>query len=398
MVMRVIEKNTLKSIKAEMEKIGVNAKGIELMLKKGIFKLIKIDKINNKAANLLKQEMLVKGGEAAINYKVADFKEGYTDVLLMGTLEQYSQLVNHLIEQPFGLKEVAKQIDVVLNNSSERNFKIKCGGYLLDFNKKTYIMGVLNITPDSFSDGGKYYTNCDKAIFCAQQMAEEGVDIIDIGGESSRPGAIPISEEEEKKRILPIIKKLTKKIKIPISIDTYKPGVARAAIMEGASLINDISGLQDEEMIKVINEFNVPVIIMHMQGSPQCMQENPQYKEVISDIISFFQERIQRAENNGISKENLILDPGIGFGKTTKHNLEILRRLEEFKILGCPLLIGTSRKRFIGDILELPVGQRLEGSLATCLWSIFKGINILRVHDVLSTVRAVRMVDAILYG
>ena len=396
--MRVVEKNSLKGIRTEMEKIGVDAKGMELMVKKGVFKLIKIDKIINKAANLLKQGMLVKGGEAAINCRVADFKDGYTDVLLMGTLEQYARLVNHLKQQPFGLKEIAKQMETVLTNSSKRDFKVKCGKYLLDFNKKTCIMGILNLTPDSFSDGGKCYNDCDKAIFCAEQMVKEGADIIDIGGESSRPGARPVSEEEEKKRVLPVIKILSKKINIPLSIDTCKPGVAREAIMAGASLVNDISGLRNKEMVKIIKEFNVPVIIMHMQGNPQCMQENPQYEEVVNDIISFFRERIYWAESNGISKEKLILDPGIGFGKTTEHNLEILRGLEEFKVLGCPLLIGTSRKRFIGDTLGLPVGQRLEGSLAACFWSVFKGINILRVHDVLSTVRAVKMVEAILYG
>jgi len=268
---------------------------------------------------------------------------------------------------------------------------IKCGKLELKFNK-TLVMGILNATPDSFYDG-KLFFNPDKAIEHAKQMAKDGADIIDIGGESSRPGSEPVSEEEELRRVSPIIKKLKDEIKVPMSIDTYKPKVAEECIKLGAGIINDINGLRNEEMIKVAAKYKVPVIIMHMKGSPKTMQDNPVYKDVVKEIKQFLGVQIKNARKAGI--KDIIIDPGIGFGKTTEHNLQILKRLNDFKDLNCPILVGPSRKSFIGNITGLDVNERLEGTLAAISIAIINGVNIVRVHDVKECKRAVMVADAV---
>jgi len=252
-------------------------------------------------------------------------------------------------------------------------------------------MGILNVTPDSFSDGNKFL-NPEKAIAHAKQMVEEGADIIDIGAESSRPGSDPVSEEEELQRLLPIVSRLVKEIDVPISIDTYKPQVAEACLTLGAHMINDISGLRNKEMITVVSKHKVPVIIMHMLGDPKTMQENPMYTDIVQEIKTFFEERIQQAKAAGIT--DIILDPGIGFGKTVEHNLDILNRLKELDV-GYPLLIGPSRKSFIGHITGLPVEERLEGTIAAVCVGLINGASIFRVHDVTACKRALQIVDAI---
>ena len=268
---------------------------------------------------------------------------------------------------------------------------IKCGKYELKFDR-TLVMGILNVTPDSFYDG-KLFFNPDKAIEHAKQMVKDGADIIDVGGESSRPGSEPVSKEEELRRVSPIIKKLKDEIKVPISIDTYKPKVAEECIKLGASIINDINGLRNEEMIKVAAKYKVPVVIMHMKGTPKTMQHNPVYKDVIEEIKEFFSQQIKKAKKAGI--KDIIIDPGIGFGKTAEHNLQILKNLSEFKELNCPILVGTSRKSFIGNITGLPVNERLEGTLAAISIAIINGANIVRVHDVKECKRAAMVADAV---
>jgi len=254
-------------------------------------------------------------------------------------------------------------------------------------------MGILNITPDSFSDGGKF-TNVDKAVSHGLKLYEEGADIIDIGGESTRPGSKPISGKVEIRRILPVIKKLAKKI--PVSIDTYKSVVAKAALDNGAVMVNDISGLHfDKKMAAVVAAFDAAVAIMHIQGSPQNMQKNPKYIDLISEISDYFKKGLEIANNAGILNDRIIIDPGFGFGKSVKDNLEILKRLRELKSLGYPILIGTSRKSTIGKILNLPIEDRMEGTAATAAVAIQNGANVLRVHDVLKIKRVAKMTDAI---
>ncbi|MBI5207822.1 MAG: dihydropteroate synthase [Candidatus Firestonebacteria bacterium] len=256
-------------------------------------------------------------------------------------------------------------------------------------------MGILNITPDSFSDGG-YYFDVAKAVQHGLKLEEEGADILDIGGESSRPGSNSISVEEEISRIEPVLKELKKIIKIPISIDTYKSQVAERVIQLGADMINDISALRmDNNMAKLIAQSRVPVVLMHMKGIPQNMQVNPHYDCLLDEIIAFLNERIEWSINSGIDFENIIIDPGIGFGKTLNNNIEIIKYLDNFRSLGRPILIGTSRKSIIGNILNLPPHERLEGTAATVVLSIMKGAHIVRVHDVKQMKRVAIVSDAI---
>lgn len=268
--------------------------------------------------------------------------------------------------------------------------------YLIDFSKKTYIMGILNVTPDSFSDGSLYF-NKSAAIKRATQMVEEGADIIDIGGESTRPGSEPVTIEEELRRTIPVIEALAKEVKVPISIDTYKSEVAKRALDAGVSMVNDISGLRfDPEMPDVLSEYNVPVVIMHIKGRPKDMQQNPVYEALIPEIMDYMREGIKIARQSGISGDKIIIDPGIGFGKTFDHNLEIIKHLREFTLLEKPILIGPSRKAFIGKILgDVPPAERLEGTAAAVAISIINGANIIRVHDVREMVRVAKIVDAI---
>ncbi len=282
------------------------------------------------------------------------------------------------------------------NRLHRQLFSLRCGDFSLNLGKDTLVMGILNVTPDSFSDAGLYIKAKD-AVKRALQLEEEGADIIDIGGESTRPYSKPVSIDEELERVIPVIRKLVKRLKIPISIDTYKSEVARCAIEEGASLVNDISALrEDKKFVEVVKGYNVPVVLMHMKGSPQNMQDNPRYKDVVFEIIGFLRKRIEFLKSQGIKEDRIIIDPGIGFGKTIAHNLEILNRLDEFKVLKRPILIGTSRKSFIGKVLGLDVDKRLFGTAATVAVSIMKGAHIVRVHDVQAMREVSRITDTIL--
>jgi dihydropteroate synthase len=268
---------------------------------------------------------------------------------------------------------------------------IVCKDYTLRF-EKTLIMGILNVTPDSFSDGGQF-TDIDTAIAHAKKMVTEGADVIDVGGESSRPGSAPLSEKEELDRILPIVTRLLHEVSVPISIDTYKPLVADACLKAGAHLINDITGLTNPDMRNVAVKHNVPVIVMHMRGTPKTMQQNPIYQDLFGEITAFFQGQITMARKAGI--HHIIIDPGIGFGKTVEHNLQILKHLGAFKTLGCPILVGPSRKYFIGVITGLSAQERLEGTIAAITVAIMNGAHMIRVHDVKECKRAVQVADAI---
>lgn len=257
------------------------------------------------------------------------------------------------------------------------------------------IMGIINLSPDSFYPDSRVPT-VTAALKMAERMIQEGADYLDVGAESSRPGAKPISENEELAIILPVVSQLCKNCAVPVSVDTFKPGVAQKVLEEGVAIINDITGLRTSEMAPIIAEYDAGVVIMHMRGTPATMQEEIYYDDCVGEIRQFLEQGIQTAEAAGIAPERIWVDPGIGFGKTVEHNLEIIARLETFSALGKPLLLGTSRKSFIGKILDLPVAERLEGSLATAVIGVIKGAEILRVHDVLETCRAIRIVSEIL--
>lgn len=265
---------------------------------------------------------------------------------------------------------------------------IQCGPYSLDYSKKTLIMGILNITPDSFSDGGKY-NHLDQAVERAMQMVQDGADIIDIGGESTRPGFIKVSAEEEIERVTPIIRAVSEAVNIPISIDTYKAEVAKEAIKAGAHIINDIWGAKaDEDMPRVAAELQVPIVLMHNRA-------NQDYSAFYRDVVNDLYESISLVRQVGVKDENIILDPGIGFAKDLTYNLEMMRDLDKLVSLGYPVLLGTSRKSMIGGVLDLPVDERMEGTGATVCYGIQKGCHIMRIHDVKEMARMAKMMDAL---
>jgi dihydropteroate synthase len=267
-----------------------------------------------------------------------------------------------------------------------------------DLSRRTLLMGVLNVTPDSFSDGGRFF-EWTRAVEQGKRLAEEGADILDLGGESTRPGSRPVSEEEELRRVIPVIEALRPEISLPISIDTRKAAVAERALQSGADMVNDISALRfDEGMAEVVSRRKVPVVLMHMRGQPETMQADIRYEDLVGEIREFFRERIDYALSRGIPRDRIILDPGIGFGKSLeeKHNLILLKELRSFQDLNQPLMVGTSRKGFIGRILDLPPEEREEGTLATIVVAVQNGANIVRVHDVRRARRAVQVADAIL--
>jgi dihydropteroate synthase len=257
------------------------------------------------------------------------------------------------------------------------------------------IMGILNVTPDSFSDGGRFF-DADTAVEHALTMAEQGADIIDVGGMSSRPGSEEVPLEEERRRVIPVVERLVDRLDVPVSVDTYRSELAREALECGAHVINDITALGDPVMADVVAEARAGLVLMHMQGTPRTMQQDPHYEDVVEDIGGFLKARAEQARAAGVRANAIALDPGIGFGKTVEHNLEILRRLTEFADLGCPVLIGTSRKSFIGKVLGAAVDDRLIGSVAGVVVARMHGASIFRVHDVVATRQALALTDAIL--
>jgi dihydropteroate synthase len=270
----------------------------------------------------------------------------------------------------------------------------QCGSHRLPLDR-TLIMGILNVTPDSFSDGGHYATVAD-AVTRALAMIAEGADIIDVGGESTRPGALPVSAAEEERRILPVIEELCRQTHVPLSVDTYKSGLAERALRVGACIINDISGLVDTRMAEVARDNGAGVVIMHIKGTPRDMQKDPHYEDVIREVQEFLQRQKESALRSGIKAESIVIDPGIGFGKRLDDNFTILRELDRFQQIGCPILVGPSRKSFIGTTLGLPVEQRLEGTAAAVAAAILHGADIVRVHDVQAMQRVATMCDRIL--
>ena len=275
---------------------------------------------------------------------------------------------------------------------------LRCGKHVLEVGQRTLVMGVINVTPDSFSGDG-LAGRPGAAVEQGLRMVEDGADILDVGGQSTRPGSEPISVEEELRRVMPVVEGLAARVGVPISIDTCTGEVAEAACEAGACIINDITGLGHEpRMPEIAAKAGAAVVIMHMKGTPKTMQQNPQYADVIGEITAYLRERAQLAMRAGVGEDRIVVDPGIGFGKTLEHNLEILRRLKEFKSLGFPLLVGTSRKSMIGAVLDLPADQRVEGTAATVALAIANGADIVRVHDVLQMARVAKMADAIVRG
>ncbi len=369
--------------------VGSDPGGMKLMAPKAVHRLLRVSNVSAKAANIIKQEMLAKGGEAALDSGVIDYSVDKTDILLMGTLKQYEQLVYKLRMQPFGLLEVAEDIKTVLTNMEQQPAReLRCRNKKLVLGKRTLVMGVLNVTPDSFSDGGKF-DQLDAAVKQARKLVADGADILDIGAESTRPRATPVSAEEELKRLRPVLERVIPEIPVPISVDTYKSEVAKEVLAMGVEIINDVWGFKkDPQIARVVAQYpDVPVVLMHNQ-------QGTQYRDLMGDIIVSLAESIAIAEKAGIDPGSIIIDPGIGFGKDTDQSLEVMRHLKELKCLGKPVLLGTSRKSMIGNTLDLPVNERLEGTAATVALGISQGVDIVRVHDVKEMLRVAKMTDS----
>jgi dihydropteroate synthase len=378
----------------QMKRVGVDPTGVKLMEGKTLHLNLKVEGIDPRKANLLKQEMLSLGGDVAVDGRGLDCSTKQTDALLMGTQKHFEKLILKLEQYP-DLHPLGQSIKEALKNIPKTHYSIRCQKRILPLGKRTLLMGVLNVTPDSFSDGGLFFDK-EKAISHALRMVEGGADIIDIGGESTRPGSKPLEIEEELRRVIPVIESLAKEVDVPLSIDTYKSTVAQRAIEAGAEIINDISGLHfDPSLAKVAAKNDTPLILMHIRGTPETMQKGVHYDSLFSEILQCLKESIQRAESTGLDPRQIIIDPGIGFGKTAEDNLLIIKNLYEFRILGKPILLGTSRKSFIGKILNTEVGDRLEGTLSSIAISVLNGAHIIRSHDVLQAKKAIAVADAI---
>jgi len=378
----------------QMKKVGVDPTGVKLMEGKTLHFNLKVEGIKPRTANLLKQELLSVGGDVAVDGRGLDCSALQTDALLMGTQKHFEKLILKLEQYP-DLHPLGLSIKETIKNISKTHYSIRCQKRTLTLGKRTLLMGILNVTPDSFSDGGLFFDK-EKAVAHGLRMVEEGADIIDIGGESTRPGSKPLELEEELRRVIPVIESLAKEIDVPISIDTYKSGVAQRAIEAGAEIINDISGLHfDPGIAQVAAKEDVPIVLMHIRGTPETMQKNVHYDSLFSEILHYLKESIQMAESAGLDPQRIIIDPGIGFGKNVEDSLLIIKNLYEFRVLGKPILLGTSRKSFIGKILSAEAGDRLEGTLSSIAIGVLNGAHIIRSHDVLQAKKAIAVADAI---
>lgn len=380
----------------ELLRTGCAADGARLMAPKGCARLVRLAGVPAHAANVIKQEMLAAGGDAALHARAVSGGVDCTDVVLVGTEAQLITACAKLRRAPWGLPATADAIlDAVWRFDSPRG-ELYCGPYTLPLGAKTYLMGILNVTPDSFSGDG-LAGSVDDVLRRAEMMIADGADMLDIGGESTRPGAEEVLLEEELRRVAPAVRAIAARFPLPISVDTYKSAVARAALAEGATIVNDISGLRfDPAMAGVAAAACAPVVVMHIQGTPRTMQRHPVYADLMSEVCASLEESTALAVAVGISPDQVILDPGFGFGKTVEHNLELLRRLRELRSYGQPVLMGTSRKSTIGKVLgDLPPEERLEGTAATVALSIANGADIIRVHDVKAMARVAKMTDAV---
>lgn len=381
----------------EFIKIGATPPGAKIMSGKIVNIAIRVDDIDNRAANILKQEMLVRNGDVVTSREALYSSGSKSDVIIFGTKKNIRSMIEKIKLQPFGLKNLSLELEEFLNKleRNEANNILRIAKKEFNIKKQTVIMGIVNVTLDSFFDGGEYF-KLEDAYKRVDKIVGEGADIIDVGGMSTRPGSKPVSLEDELERTIPVVRYIKKNYDILVSIDTYRSQVASEAIQSGAEIVNDISGLNfDKDLKKIIADSGSYLVLMHMQGNPQNMQENPSYKDVTGEIYNFFNNQILLALEAGIKSENIIIDPGLGFGKTLEHNFIIIKKLADFKSLGHPILIGTSRKSFTGALLNLPPKERLESSLAAATICVLNGANILRVHDVKETIKAISLVKAI---
>lgn len=381
--------NALASINVHPESIPIFEHKAEIIP----FKLLQV---RTPAANILKQEMLAAGGDAAVPVGAVINAERYVDVLLLGTKKHYKLLLKKLEQMTyFGLKQIAEEISAALGEN--KVFTTLADGRVLTYDKMC-VMGILNITPDSFYAGSRV-PMLDSVIERAGKMLADGADILDIGGESTRPGSDSVDGGEERRRVLPVIEALRKAYPDAVlSVDTYRADTAEAALFAGADIINDISAMEaDSAMLSVAVRTKAPIILMHMRGTPKNMQQNCQYSNVVEEVAAYLAQRAQLLREQGVGADKIILDPGIGFAKDVEQNLLLMRDLHSLTSFGYPVLLAASRKSTIGAVLGgVPAEERLEGTVATSLQAVYTGAHMIRVHDVKENLRAVRMLEAIL--
>lgn len=391
----LLELRDQQELQQAYQSIGCDPLGSKIMLAKAKIYPLLVKEVQSSAANILKQQMLSAGGEAVVPRWVINNEKPMADVLLLGTLKEYAILSEKLAYQPWGLRELGKKVGALIPSLGRAKSVTWewVDGKRLELGQKTQVMGILNITPDSFSDGGQYL-DPNRALERAYAMVEEGATIIDVGGESTRPNIKAITAGEELSRLLPIIEKLVQELPVPISLDTYKAEVAQAGLKLGVHIINDEGGgLREPAMAQVIASHQSPVIAMHNPVSNSGDQYP--YTDVLADVVDSLTASKEIFLQAGLDSSKIMLDPGIGFGKSLEQNLCLIKNISAFKNLGSPVLLGVSRKGFIGKILDTPVNERLEGSLAVAAWAVTQGVDILRVHDVQETVRLIKMLEAI---
>jgi len=393
---RVIAAGAEPALAGEMRLAGCSEAGIERMAPKAEGMALALEQVDAAAANLLKQEMLAVGGDAALAHETWAGGPAATGLVLVGTRLQFETLLVGLGGAPRGVPEIGRAIAEALEHHSRRRFELDLAGRVLVVGPAPALMGIVNVTPDSFSDGGECFDTAP-AVARAVEQAGAGADILDIGGESTRPGSESVGEDEELRRVIPVIEKLAGRVDVPISIDTRRGRVAREAIAAGARIINDVSGLQGEsEVAAAAADTGAAVVIMHMLGQPRTMQVSPRYDNVMADICRYLRAGMDLARQAGIRENRIIVDPGIGFGKRLEHNLEVLARLGQMRSLGRPILVGPSRKQFIGELtgVETPAARTF-GTAAACAMAVAAGALILRVHDVGPMREAVKVAAAI---
>ncbi|MCM8819193.1 MAG: dihydropteroate synthase [Candidatus Omnitrophica bacterium] len=380
--------------------LNVSSQSLEILAKKSLYCAFKIEGISSWEANIIKQYLLSLGSDSAVNRDVL-VKKIKTDTIIFGNIRELQKLVEKLSNQPFRLKEISQKISLYLDNFFKENFEFVANDKAIKITEPI-ICAIINMTPDSFSGDGLLKTQNselikDLVMEKVEACVKNGAKIIDIGGQSSRPFSKPVSEKEEMRRLLPAVKIIRKKFrKILLSVDTYRYNVAKAAVDEGIDIINDITALRyNPKIVSLIKKYKLGCVVMHMKGMPQTMQINPRYNDVMGQITDFFCERLMFLEKEGINLKQILIDPGIGFGKTVKDNLLIIKNLYKLKIFGLPIFLGVSRKSFIGKLLNLSVEERLLPTVATSVFAILNGANILRVHDVKETQQMIKMLSEI---
>lgn len=379
-------------LKRHLAEVDIPDADIEKISDQFLYCTLKLEGVDTRAANLMKSCIETLGGGLAMRKEAQEFTVRDTDLIISGSRHTLSLLATRLRGEPFGLDGIAAEISGCLSSGSR---VMSWGSRVLDFTRKTYVMGILNCTPDSFYPASRNET-IREALKNAREMIGAGVDIIDVGGESSRPGSESIETDEEIRRVIPVVQAIRKESDIMISVDTRRKEIAERSLDAGADIINDISGLRhNDELARLVARRRVPIVLMHMRGTPKTMQKQASYKNTISEILRELQPSIAAAIGAGIASEMIIIDPGVGFGKRAQDNLRIIRELASLKSLNFPILIGLSRKSFIGEILDRPVEKRLIGTVTANTLAVINGANIIRVHDVGDAVEMVKVIDSV---